>query len=144
MLTSVATSWAVPLRIAPPVPVYGPSVPSRITTKSMSGSPASGLRTPGYHRLGQHFAGGVESPGPQVVIGLFDTRQHRVENLDRFGDYLRPDPVAGNHCQFHERSTTSSLLAATADPISERTPAGTSRSSRSRIVAPGPSVSSDS
>src|SRR5277367_619328 len=98
----------------------------------------------GDNRIGQHFAGGVESLGAQVIMRLFDTRQHRVENLDRFPDYLRPDSVTRNDREFHDRSTTSSLLAATADPISARTSAGTSRSTRSRIVAPGPSASSDS
>ena len=172
MLTSVATSWAVPTRIAPPVPVYGPSVPSRTTTKSISGSPASGLLTPGYsrpgpqvdvvvelkaqpqqqtslehpaghrriadraqqdrvvrpqfgnHRIRQHLAGGVKSPGPQVVFGLLDAGQNCVENCDRFSNDLRPDPVTRNDREFHDRSTTSSLLAATADLISERTSAG--------------------
>src|ERR1700733_11595249 len=42
----------------------------------------------------------------------------------------------------HDRSTTSSLLAPTADAIADRTSPGTSWSSRSRIVAPGPSASS--
>ena len=45
--TSVATSCGVPLRSTPPLPVYGPSVPSRTTTKSIAGSPASGEVTPG-------------------------------------------------------------------------------------------------
>src|SRR5580693_196818 len=40
----------------------------------------------------------------------------------------------------HDRSTTSSLLAPTADAIADRTSPGTSWSSRSRIVAPGPSA----
>ena len=44
--TSAATLRGVPTRIAPPVPVaYGPSVPSRTTTKSMSDAPDSGLVT---------------------------------------------------------------------------------------------------
>ena len=34
--TSFATSCGVPTRIAPPLPTYGPSVPSRTTTKSTS------------------------------------------------------------------------------------------------------------
>ena len=36
-LTSVAISCGVPLRSTPPLPVYGPSVPSRTTTKSIGG-----------------------------------------------------------------------------------------------------------
>ncbi len=35
-LTSVAISWAVSLRSRPPLPAYGPSVPSRTATKSIS------------------------------------------------------------------------------------------------------------
>jgi hypothetical protein len=94
--------------------------------------------------LGQDFAGGVESLGAQVIMRLFDAGQHGVENLHRFSDNLRPDPVTRDYRELHDRSTTSSLLAATADPISARTSAGTSRSTRSRIVALGPSASSDS
>ena len=41
-LTSVAISCGVPTRSAPPLPVYGPSVPSRTTTKSISPGSASG------------------------------------------------------------------------------------------------------
>src|SRR5947209_5939995 len=75
---------------------------------------------------------------------LLHAGEHRVEHSDRFGHNLRPDAVARDDREFHDRSTTSSLFAETADLISERTSAGTSRSSRSRIVALGPSASSDS
>ena len=56
-LSSVATSWGVPLRSAPPEPAYGPSVPSRTTTMSMvAGVPAvTGLVTPGYSRTGRRL-----------------------------------------------------------------------------------------
>ncbi len=54
-LTSVATSWGVPTRIDPPLPVYGPSVPSRTTTKSTSPGSASGVGTPGKIRDGRRF-----------------------------------------------------------------------------------------
>src|ERR1700733_5409602 len=98
----------------------------------------------GKRRIGQQFPGGVEAPRSQVVIRLVHAGQYRGENLHRFGYDLRSDAVTGDDRQFHVRSTTSSLLAATAEAISERTSAGTSRSNRSRIVAPGPSASSDS
>ncbi len=55
MLTSVATSAGVPVRMEPPLPTYGPSVPSRTTTKSMSGRPASGVAVFGKRRLGLRF-----------------------------------------------------------------------------------------
>ncbi len=54
-LTSVATSAGVPTRSAPPFPVYGPSVPSRTTTKSTSPGFASGEVTPGKIREGRRF-----------------------------------------------------------------------------------------
>ncbi len=54
-LTSVATSCGVPVRSVPPLPTYGPSVPSRTTTKSISGSPASGDCTPGNSRPGRRL-----------------------------------------------------------------------------------------
>ncbi|CPU59803.1 Uncharacterised protein [Mycobacteroides abscessus] len=54
-LTSVATSCGVSTRIAPPLPVYGPSVPSRTTTRSMAGFPASGPVTPGYSLAGRRL-----------------------------------------------------------------------------------------
>ena len=54
-LTSVATSCGVPVLIVPPLPVYGPSVPSRTTTKSISGLPASGVPTPGKSLLGRRL-----------------------------------------------------------------------------------------
>src|SRR5664280_2549838 len=48
-LSSVATSCAVPRRSTPPAPAYGPSVPSRTPTMSMSSgpTPANGVATPG-------------------------------------------------------------------------------------------------
>ncbi len=45
--TSVAISAGVPTRSAPPLPTYGPSVPSRTTTKSTSPGFASGEPTDG-------------------------------------------------------------------------------------------------
>ena len=42
MLSWVAISAGVPLRITPPAPVYGPSVPSRTTTMSTDSGPAVG------------------------------------------------------------------------------------------------------
>ena len=57
MLSWVAISAGVPLRITPPAPVYGPSVPSRTTTmSSVSGrAAASGVATPGYSRTGRRL-----------------------------------------------------------------------------------------
>ena len=94
------------------------------------------------HGIGQHFAAGVVPPRPQVVARLLHAGQHRVEHLDGLADNLRPDAVTGDDRQFHDRSTTSSSLAPTASVIAARTSSGTSRSMRSRIVAPGPSASS--
>jgi len=49
MLSWVAISAGVPLRITPPAPVYGPSVPSRTTTMSTDSGRAlaRGVVTPG-------------------------------------------------------------------------------------------------
>ncbi len=94
------------------------------------------------HGFRQYFAGGVVPPRPEVVIALVDTRHNSVEHLNRLVDDLRADAVAGDDRQFHVRSTTSSSLAPTAAVIAARTSSGTSRSMRSRIVAPGPSASS--
>ncbi len=52
MLTSVAISCGVPTRMPPPLPTYGPSVPSRTTTKSTSPGSASGLIDAGQQRGG--------------------------------------------------------------------------------------------
>ena len=58
-LTSVATSAGVPVRSEPPLPTYGPSVPSRTTTKSTVlpavTQSASGVGTPGYILLGRRL-----------------------------------------------------------------------------------------
>jgi len=54
--------------------------------------------------FGQDFAGGVESLGTQVIMRLLDTGQHRVENLHRFSDNLRPDPVTRDYREFHRSS----------------------------------------
>ncbi len=53
--TSVAISWGVPTRIAPPLPTYGPSVPSRTTTKSTSPGDDNGVVTVGYTTVGRRF-----------------------------------------------------------------------------------------
>ena len=48
----------------------------------------------GKHRVRQQFAGGVVTPGAQVVVGLLHAGQHRVKDFDRLGHHLRADPVA--------------------------------------------------
>ena len=53
--TSVAISCGVPVRSEPPLPTYGPSVPSRTTTKSISPGSARGEVTPGYSLPGRRF-----------------------------------------------------------------------------------------
>ncbi|CPU66572.1 Uncharacterised protein [Mycobacteroides abscessus] len=53
--TSVAISCGVPVRSEPPLPTYGPSVPSRTTTKSISPGSASGDVTPGYSLPGRRL-----------------------------------------------------------------------------------------
>ena len=56
-LSWVAISAGVPLRMTPPAPVYGPSVPSRTTTMSTDSDRAlaSGEATPGYRRTGRRL-----------------------------------------------------------------------------------------
>ncbi|OCB19658.1 hypothetical protein A5674_06545 [Mycobacterium malmoense] len=78
------------------------------------------------HRFRQQLPAGVETPRAQVVVRLLDTGQHRVKDFERLGRHLRPDAVATDNRKFHDRSTTSSLLAPTAAPIADRTSFGTS------------------
>src|SRR4051794_28177013 len=55
MLTSVAISCGVSLRSTPPLPTYGPSVPSRMQSMSIEPGSASGLVTPSYSFAGRRF-----------------------------------------------------------------------------------------
>src|SRR5512135_53849 len=96
------------------------------------------------HRVGQHLPRRVVPPCAEIVARFLDPGQHGVENLDGFVDDLRPDAVAGDDRQLHERSTTSSMFAPTAGAIADSTSSGGRWSSRSRIVAEGPSASSES
>ena len=52
-LSSVAISASVPSARTPPAPTYGPSVPSRTTTKSIGDLVANGPVTPGIKRAGR-------------------------------------------------------------------------------------------
>ena len=52
-LSSVAISASVPSASTPPAPTYGPSVPSRTTTKSIGAFVANGPVTPGIKRAGR-------------------------------------------------------------------------------------------
>ena len=99
---------------------------------------ASCPRSLGEHRVGQQLTGCVVAPRAQVVFVLLHTGQDGVEDVDRLGDLLGSDPVAADHREFHDRSTTSSLLATTAVLISERTSAGDVAVDRSRIVGARP------
>src|SRR6478609_1192839 len=94
------------------------------------------------HGVGQHLAGRVVATRTKVIARLVDAGHDRVEHLECLTDHFGSDTVAGNDRQFHYRSTTSSSLAPTGSVIAARTSAGTSRSMRSRTVAPGPSASS--
>src|SRR3954454_4730184 len=55
MLTSVATSCGVSLRSTPPLPTYGPSVPSRMHSMSIAPGSASGLATPSNSLAGRRL-----------------------------------------------------------------------------------------
>ena len=69
---SFATSCAVPRRIEPPLPTYGPSVPSRTTTKSISPGSREGSGSPG-----------VELRRPQVdVVVQFEPQLQQKTALD--------------------------------------------------------------
>jgi hypothetical protein len=70
-LTSVATSCGVPTRSAPPLPTYGPSVPSRTTTKSMPFG-ATRRRRAGWHARVELGRAQVD----EVVEGEPQRQQH--------------------------------------------------------------------
>ena len=53
--SSVAISASVPKARVPPAPTYGPSVPSRTTTKSIGFSVANGPLTPACNFAGRRF-----------------------------------------------------------------------------------------
>ena len=185
----MATSCGVPTRIAPPVPVYGPSVPSRTTTKSMSGLPASGLLTPGYSRDGRRLTWWSSANRNAAADRVRARRWAPTDRRWRPAGSRRGRAVRRRHRRAASRpsrgsaarrgrssvfstpgNTTSSTLTAspitsgpmpspamtasfmtdpplpaslapTASAIAARTSAGTSRSRRSMIVAPGPSAS---
>ncbi len=89
----------------------------------------------------QSLARRVVAPRAQVVLGPLHPGQHRVEHLQRLGDDLRTDAVTGDNSEFHDRSTTSSVVASTAEAIAARTSSGTSVSRRSITMALSPSTS---
>ena len=79
-LTSVAISCGVPTRSAPPLPMYGPSVPSRTTTKSMRSATVDGQRAehPGVEPGRAQVDVVVErEPQPQQQTALEHAAGHR-------------------------------------------------------------------
>ena len=79
MLTSVAISCGVSLRSRPPLPAYGPSVPSRTTTMSISGR----VRERAAHA-------GVEPGGAQVhVVVEFEAQAQQQAALEDSAGHRR-------------------------------------------------------
>jgi hypothetical protein len=81
------------------------------------------------HAVGQSLTRRVIALRTKVVLGLLDAWQHDVEHLEGLGDDLGTDAVAGDDGEpqrgTHDRSTSSSVPAATSVPMAESTSAGT-------------------